>query len=277
MSEPLRDAVGSLSMNRLSSLPPGNDGGEARVSAGFDLDEIHGQQPRQRVLIVDDDPDMVSLLKLTLRTAGMDVAGALNADEAIHKCTEFQPDIFLLDLMMPIVDGWETLKRLRKITDAPVVIVSAKGQRDEIVLGLDRGADDYVPKPFYPPEVVSRVRAVLRRAQASSPITARIFPDVDLLVDFDTHEIRFRGEVIDLPPKEFAVLAVLAKNAPRPVSYETIAMEVWGEDTPDVRNRIKWLIHRLRNRLEDSGAEPSLILNRVGFGYQLNAEHGEES
>ncbi|MGD2252442.1 MAG: response regulator transcription factor [Anaerolineales bacterium] len=242
---------------------------QRKNNPGFDLDELYSMNPRARVLIVDDDPDIVTLLKLTLRKAGLDVAGALDAEEAIQKCAEFQPDIFLLDLMMPVVDGWEIFRRLRQITDAPVVIVSAKGQKQDIVRGLETGADDYVAKPFYPPEVVSRVRAVLRRAGPTAPITTRIFPDIQLAVDLETHEVLFRGGSIALSPKEFAVLSALAKHAPKPVAYQAIAEEVWGEDSLDVRNRIKWVIHRLRGKLGNGEHEPSVIVNRIGFGYQL--------
>ncbi|MGD8554134.1 MAG: response regulator transcription factor [Anaerolineales bacterium] len=242
---------------------------EAESNPGFDLDELHSMNPRARVLIVDDDPDVVTLLKLTLRKAGLDVAGALDAEEAIQKCAEFQPDIFLLDLMMPVVDGWEIFRRLRQITDAPIVIVSAKGQKQDIVRGLETGADDYVTKPFHLPEVVSRVRAVLRRAGPTAPITTRIFPDIRLAVDLETHEVIFKGGSVALSPKEFAVLSVLAKHAPKPVSYQAIAEQVWGEDSPDIRNRTKWVIHRLRIKLGAGEDESSIIVNRIGFGYQL--------
>ncbi len=238
---------------------------------GIDLDTLQDLGGRKRVLIIDDDPDMVDLLKLTLRKGGLDVAGALNAQDALEKTNAFQPDIILLDLMMPEVDGWETMRRLRQVTDVPVVIVSAKGDQSDIVKGLDVGADDYVPKPFHPPEVVSRVNAVLRRSAPSSPITSRLFPELNLVVNFDTREVFLGDMPILLSPKEYAVLSVLASQAPKPVPYLTIAEEVWENDSPSVRNRLRWIVHKLRQKLEKNPLGARIIINRSGHGYQLNA------
>ena len=243
---------------------------------GVDLDTLHGTKVRTRVLIIDDDPDTVQLLKMTLRAAGMDVAGALNANEALEKCIRHPPDILLLDLMMPEVDGWETLRRLRTVTDAPVVIVSAKETREEIIDGLDTGADDYVTKPFYPPEIVSRLKAVLRRTGPSRPIMVLSFPDAELTLDLSTHQVELHGRSIDLTTKEFDVLSVLARNAPKPVRYEDIAVEVWGEYESKIRKRIKWIVHNLRQKLMMKPVDNELIQNRPGFGYRLNIEDESE-
>ncbi len=242
---------------------------------GVDLDTLHGTKVRTRVLIIDDDPDTVQLLKMTLRAAGMDVAGALNANEALEKCIRHPPDILLLDLMMPEVDGWETLRRLRTVTDAPVVIVSAKETREEIIDGLDTGADDYVTKPFYPPEIVSRLKAVLRRTGPSRPIMVLSFPDAELTLDLSTHQVELHGRSIDLTTKEFDVLSVLARNAPKPVRYEDIAVEVWGEYESKIRKRIKWIVHNLRQKLMMKPVDNELIQNRPGFGYRLNIVEDE--
>jgi len=237
---------------------------------GTDLDSLQDLELRSRVLIIDDDPEAVTLLKLTLRSSGFDVTGAHSAEQAIEKCSQFNPDIILLDLMMPRVDGWVTFRRLRKLTDAPVVIVSALGEKTDIVQGLNTGADDYVSKPFYPPEIVSRIRAVLRRAKTSQPVTARLFPDVRLWIDFETKEVNLGTQSIMLTPKEFSVLEVLGREAPRPVSYEQLAEDIWGLDTKKAQNRLKWTIHNLRIKLKDNPLGEDLIRNRTGFGYQLN-------
>ena len=243
---------------------------------GIDLDELPSSTKRGRVLIIDDDPDMVQLLKLTVRAAGMDVTGALDASDALAKCLRYPPDILLLDLMMPEVDGWETLKRLRKITDAPVVVVSAKTDKDEVVEGLDSGADDYITKPFYPPELVSRVKAVLRRAGPSQHVSVLNFPGIQLTLDLTTWQTEIRGRSVDLSAKEFSVLSTLARNAPKPVRYETIATEAWGEYQPKMRNRIKWIVHNIRRKLGEESSPVKLIENRVGFGYQLNTGNGQQ-
>jgi len=243
---------------------------------GMDLDELPSSPKRRRVLIIDDDPDMVQLLKLTVRSAGMDVAGALNANEALAKCVRHPPDLLLLDLMMPEVDGWETLKRLRKVTSAPVVVVSAKATREDVVEGLETGADDYITKPFYPPEVVSRVKAVLRRFGSSDNADTLELPDISLSLDTSSRQAEFRGRTVDLSSKEFAVLSVLAHSAPKPVRYETIAVEVWGNYDASIRKRIKWIVHNLRRKLLPDSMVGDLIENRVGFGYQLNTRNGQD-
>jgi two-component system KDP operon response regulator KdpE len=243
---------------------------------GVDLDDLPASEERGRVLIIDDDPDMVQLLKRTVRSAGMDVTGALNAKDALAKCIRHPPDVLLLDLMMPEVDGWETLKGLRKYTDAPVVVVSAKASKEEIVEGLESGADDYITKPFYPPELISRVKAVMRRSGPSQQQSVLNFPDIELSLDMSTRQAEIRGRAVDLSAKEFNVLSILAQEAPKPVRYEIIAVEVWGEYQIKMRNRIKWLVHNLRRKLEEEAAEHEIIKNRVGFGYQLNIHNNQE-
>ncbi|MGD8814855.1 MAG: response regulator transcription factor [Anaerolineales bacterium] len=239
---------------------------------GYDLDVYLNVPSRQRALIVDDDSDTVRLLKLALQKAGLDVMGALDGFEAVRKCTDTHPDIVLLDLMMPDMDGWETLRMLRQIRDIPVVIVSAKDGKEDIVKGLNAGGDDYVAKPFHLDEVVARVQAVLRRSKQDDVVNRRVFPEVGLTVDYETREVIMNDATIQFTPKTFAVLKVLTQNAPRPVSHKQIAEEVWGEDTPQVRKRIKYTILLIRRKLGDQNDKPNLILNRPAFGYQLNTQ-----
>lgn len=237
---------------------------------GIDLDAFVGKASMQRALIVDDDPDTVDLIKIVIRNAGMDVVGAFSGIEALEKCSDLQPNIILLDLMMPGMDGWETYNRLRKLTDAPVIVVSADAKKENVVKGLNIGFDDYVTKPFFPPELVARVNVVLRRAGQSKPVTARIFSAIGLVIDFETHDVLLREKVVQLSPREFAILAALAKKAPRMVRYEEIAAGIWGEDNVKIRNRIKYLIYLIRQKMENDPNNPELILNREGLGYQLH-------
>lgn len=244
---------------------------EERVVArrGIDLDAYTGNTSLQRALIVDDDPDTVDLIKIVIRNAGMDVIGAFSGNEALEKCTDLQPTIILLDLMMPGMDGWETYNRLRKLTDAPVIVVSADTKKENVVKGLNLGFDDYVTKPFFPPELVARVNVVLRRVGHSKPVTARVFSGIGLVIDYETHDVMVNDKAVQLSPREFAILAVLAKKAPRMVRYEEIASEIWGEDNLKIRNRIKYLIYLIRQKIERDPNSPELILNREGLGYQL--------
>ena len=243
---------------------------------GYDLDIFLNAQSRQRALIVDDDSDTVNLLKMTLQQAGMDVMGALDGFEAIRKLSDAQPDIVLLDLMMPELDGLETLRMMRQTHDVPIVIVSAKASKEDIVEGLNAGGDDYVPKPFHPGEVVARVNAVLRRAKPAESGARLAFPKANLAIDFETREVLIDDTSIQFTPKTFAVLEVLARNAPRPVSHQQIAEEVWGEDSPKIRKRIKYTILLIRRKLGDRADKPRLVLNRPAFGYQLRTEPDEE-
>jgi len=239
---------------------------------GLDLDTVQEQEGQRVVLVVEDDPDTLNLLKLTLRRAGMNVVGAMDGQQAIRKWMETNPNIVLLDLMMPEMDGWETLSQLRAVTDAPIIILSAVSQKEAVVRGLREGADDYMAKPFLGDEVVARVEAALRRAGPRDPVSKLTFPGVGLSIDLETRQVTFRGEIIDLTPREFAVLETLARHQPKPVSYEMIAQDVWAEDNEKIRERIKWIVYLLRQKIEQDPSQPVLILNKTRYGYQLAAE-----
>jgi two-component system KDP operon response regulator KdpE len=237
---------------------------------GLDLDTIRSRPSARRALIIDDDPDTVDLIKIIFQNAGMDVIGAFSGKEAIQKCSDSHPTVILLDLMMPDMDGWETFHSIRQMTDVPVIVVSADTKKENVVKGLNLGFDDYVTKPFFPPELVARVNTVLRRATGAGPITKRVFPKIELTLDFETHEISLRGKEVRLSSREFALLEVLAIKAPRLVRYEEIATKIWGDDNIKIRNRIKYLIYLLRQKVEEDPNDPQLVLNREGLGYQLD-------
>jgi DNA-binding response OmpR family regulator len=240
--------------------------------AGVDLDEIHASS-RPTVLVVEDEPDTVLLLKQILRLAGFDVLGAFNGYEAVQKAAEVKPDLILLDLMMPGMDGWQTFQYLRQTTDVPVVIVSAIHNKDEIVRALRMGVDDYLTKPFVNAEVVARVQAVLRRARPTHKTDRLVFPRSDLVIDFSTQEVVLNKHHIQLTGKEFAILATLARSAPDVVQYRAIAEAVWGKDNPQVRNRIKYLVYLLRQKLESASGTPDLIQNIDRLGYKLDIQN----
>jgi len=241
------------------------------VGVGLDLDQIDAVN-RRRVLVVEDELDTIFLLKQILRIAGFNVVSASSGNEALKKVVDYQPDIVLLDLMMPEMDGWQTFEYLRQMTEVPVIIVSALGTKEDVVTGLKQGVDDYISKPFYNKEVVERVKAVLRRTQSPQEISRLVFPQIDLAVDLMTQEVILMDKTIRLTPKEFSVLSILAKHAPAIVSYETISDAVWGEDSPDVRKRTKYLIYLLRRKFEKVAPESNLILNVDRIGYKLQTE-----
>ncbi len=248
----------------------GNSMTQQVTEVGVDLDQMTADRPR--VLIVEDDPDTTFLLKHILRVGGFNVVSASSGKEALRKTAELQPHLILLDLMMPEMNGWETLSYLRQMSDVPVIIVSALGAKEEVVKGLHQGVDDYIAKPFYNAEVVARVQAVLRRAGNQTDITRLVFPAVHLIIDLVNQEVTYQEKPIELTPKEFAVLAVLAKAAPSVVTYQAISTEVWGVDSEDAYRRIKYLIYLIRQKFDTIDPANGLLINADRLGYKLRTE-----
>jgi DNA-binding response OmpR family regulator len=242
---------------------------ELQKIKGVDLDNFMDSSPRKRALIIDDEIESTTLMKMVLMNAGLDVIGAYSGQESLVKCSRMRPDIILLDLMMPVMDGWETLQKLKGITNAPVLIVSAKTSKEDIVRGLDSGVEDYITKPYHPSELIARVNCVLRRSQAASPAHQFYFPEIDLKINTQSHMVEYAKRQIELSKREFQLLSILAYYAPETVSNETLAKELWGENSEKIQNRIKHLIFVLRQSLERDASKPVLIRNREGFGYKL--------
>jgi DNA-binding response OmpR family regulator len=236
---------------------------------GADLDDYYASE-RSRILVVEDDQDTAFLLKQILRHAGFDVLSALNGKEALTKLNLSFPDLVLLDLMMPEMDGWETIDRLRQVSSTPVIVLTALTSKENAVNCFQRGVDDYMTKPFYKAEVVARVNAVLRRARTTRDTGRFVYPQVGLAIDTQTREVRLRSSKIQLTGKEFSVLLVLAKHAPEIVHYQKISQSVWGRDFPQARQRIKYLVYLLRQKFQE--ADPNagdLIENVDRLGYKL--------
>ncbi len=242
---------------------------QSQEGIGADLDEVYASN-RKRILVVEDEPDTVLLLKHILRSAGYNVLGATSGQEALKKFSEVKPNLVLLDLMMPGMDGWETYRYLRQMSDVPVMILSAVANKDEVVRALRMGVDDYLTKPFINAEVIARVEAILRRTQSNAQDVDRLlFPEVDLIVDFRTQELLHCGQHVQLTGREFSILALLARNAPAIVAYHDISMQIWEEDTPEARNRIKYLVHLLRRKFQRLPDKPDFIENVDRLGYKL--------
>lgn len=238
---------------------------------GADLDFSH-KETRPRVLIVDDDLDFIEMLKLILRHAGFDVAGASDSNSALMKCTEINPDVILLDLMIPGVDGWGIFQILREITRAPVIVVSASGNRDNAVRSLEMGIYDYISKPFYNPEIIARINSVLKRVENAKPLKVKIFPNEKLKIDLESQELVLNGETVQLLPREFKFLSILAEAAPKKVNYKYMSEQLWGEDSPKTRAHLKTIVFSLRQKIETDPTRPTLILNYRGVGYQLDVK-----
>lgn len=245
--------------------------GAAHTGTGVDLDE-YTSVTHKRILIIEDDPDTSFLIKRILILAGYDVSNALNGAEGLRKCSAVKPDLILLDLRMPEMDGWQTYGYLRQITNAPVIIISANGAKDDVVRALMNGVDDYMTKPFFNAEVVARVQTVLRRAGQSEEVGRLVFARSGLVLDFVSQEVVLKNIRILFTPKEFAVIAALAKHAPAIVRYQVITQAVWGEDTPEAHNRTKYLIYLIRRKLESAAPGTNLIQNVDRIGYRLNVD-----
>ena len=245
------------------------DSGKQKV-VGLDLDDL--TRTRQCILIVEDEPDTIFLIKQILQNAGFNVRSALTGQEAIEKVTAHHPDLVLLDLMMPEMDGWETFRYIRQVMDVPVIILSALTIKEDIVKALQLGVDDYITKPFYNAEVVARVKNVLRRARTERKTNRIAIPRLNIIVDVDEQTISIHGKRVELTPREFAIFCILAKKTPGVVRYPEISEEVWGEDSIDARKRTKFLVYLIRKKLEEAAPGEEIIVNLDRIGYKLNVE-----
>jgi len=227
------------------------------------------QTVRRRILVVDDEERMVRFIRMNLEHDGYQVAEALNGKQAIDKLRD-TPDLILLDVMMPDIDGFEVLETVRQVSNVPVIMLTAKGEEDDRVRGLELGADDYVTKPFSPRELVSRVKAVLRRTEgATGSMHGLIEVDERLRIDFDRREIWLEGKLVKLRPTEYRLLYHLVQNAGWVVSHDQLLQKVWGYEYRDEPHYVRLYINYLRQKLEKDPSEPHYILTERGVGYRF--------
>ena len=225
----------------------------------------------KRILVVDDEPRMIGFIRMNLELEGYQVLEAHNGLEALEMIRTQLPDLVLLDIMMPQLDGFETLRMLREFSSIPVIMLTAKGEEDDKVYGLELGADDYVTKPFGSRELSSRVRAVLRRAEmpSTSPEQAVLKVDDRLSVDFNRREVIVNGEHIKLRPTEYRLLYHLIENAGWTVPHEQLLAKVWGYEYRDETHYVRLYVNYLREKIEEDPANPRYILTERGVGYRF--------
>lgn len=240
-----------------------------KTNSSLELDQVEDLRQRHMALIVDDDADTVTLLKIVLKNGGFNVVGAIDGHEALSKCVDTHPDVILLDLMMPHMDGWATLSQLKNLTEAPVIIISAVIEDDVVIRALESGAVDYVRKPFSAQELVARARNALKEGTAREAAKVLEFPEWRLIIDLEARQVTQDDENMRLSPLEFSVLKTLVVNAPEPVAYDSLAEQVWEENSPQIRKRIDWIIYLLRQKLEPDPARPKLIVDHTNLGYQF--------
>ncbi len=222
------------------------------------------------ILVVDDEERMARFIRLNLEHDGFQVVEAYRGLRAIQALRDSMPDLVLLDVMLPDIDGFEVLRMIREISQVPVIMLTAKGEEDDRVRGLELGADDYVTKPFSPRELVSRVRAVLRRTEATGISShEEIIVDDRLKIDFGRREIWVEGELVKLRPTEYRLLYHLVQNAGWVMTYDQLLSKVWGYEYRDEPHYVRLYVNYLRQKLEKDPANPKYILTERGVGYRF--------
>lgn len=225
---------------------------------------------KRHILVVDDESRIVRFVRMNLELEGFRVSEANAGREAIEKVRDDLPDLVLLDVMLPDMDGFEVLKEIRSFSTVPVIMLTVKGEEEDRVRGLDLGADDYITKPFSPRELVSRIKAVLRRTEAAMPASqGLVVIDEDLQIDFDQREVIVRGNRIKLRPTEYRLLYHLVNNAGWVMTHEMLLSKVWGHEYRDDHQLLRLYITYLRQKIEPDPSNPKYILTEHGIGYRF--------
>ncbi len=228
------------------------------------------REPRHRILVVDDEPRMIRFIQMNLELEGYQVSQASNGFEALTKLRDDLPDLVILDVMMPDMDGFETLRLLREVSAVPVIMLTVKADEEDKVRGLELGADDYVTKPFSPKELSSRVKAVLRRTEMPAPVEKSVTRIDDYLqIDFDRRLVIAGGNEIKLRPTEYRLLYHLVNNAGRIMTHEQLLSKAWGYEYREESHYLRLYITYLRQKIEPDPANPRYILTERGVGYRF--------
>ena len=224
----------------------------------------------QLILIVDDELRMRRFIRMNMELEGYQVIEAENGIHALDQIRQFNPDLVVMDVMMPEMDGFETLKLLREISTVPVILLTVRDEEEDITRGLALGADDYVTKPFSPRVLTSRVAAVLRRAHWPAPPPRTVLRiDDRLSVDFNRHQVIVNGERIDLRPTEYRLLNHLIQNAGWVVPHDTLLAKVWGYEYREETHYLRLYVNYRRQKIEEAPANPHYILTERGVGYRF--------
>ena len=228
----------------------------------------------KKILVVDDEPALLRLVEQVLTAKGYEVLKANNGQEALRLFFDQKPDMVILDVVMPRMDGWQTCSRIREVSDVPIIILTGREKtEDSVVRGLDYGADEYLIKPVGNRELVARVRAVLRRAEMSSSGDVRegtIYNDTHLSIDIAERKITVNGKRVKLTPREFRLLAHLVENAGRVLTHKQLLETAWGWEYTDDLDYVRIYISHLRQKLEPVPSLPQYILTEPGVGYYFD-------
>jgi len=229
-----------------------------------------------RILVVDDEPQLTRVLRTGLKSRGYDVRAAADGLAGFEAFNDWHPDLVITDLAMPNVDGLELCRRLRAVSQVPIIVLSAKGEEKTKVDALDLGADDYVTKPFGIDELLARVRASLRRASAptTNEATQTTLDSGDFHVDLETREITVRGKSIHLTPKEFDLLVYFIKHSGKVLTHRTLLAALWGGNYVEQNEYLRVFVGNLRKKIEPDAASPRYILTEPWIGYRFNSGDG---
>jgi len=224
---------------------------------------------RPRILIVDDEPQIRKFLRISLTAHGYDTVEALRGQDGVEKCATEQPDLVVLDLGLPDMDGQDVITRIREWSEVPIVVLSVRAGEAEKVEALDRGANDFVTKPFGIAELLARVRAALRTQKHPAGEQPSELMAGDLSIDFARRRVRIAGRDVKLSRKEFDILRLLAQHAGRIVTHQQMLREIWGPAQEQEVHYLRVYIGHLRHKLGDDSADPKYISNEPGVGYRL--------
>jgi len=228
-----------------------------------------------KILIIDDDPPLLQLIEHTLQRAGFQTVTASNGIEGLARFHDERPALIVLDLMMPNLSGWRVCEQVRAESNVPIIILTAKSDPEDVIRGLQMGADDYVKKPFHPAELLARVQAVLRRvqlAQNAPPPRQLIFDGQRLVIDLEKRRVLVEGKEVALTSREYDLLAFLARHAGMILTTEKIFDNVWSYSSDADIDNVKWYIWRLRKKIEKDSRQPQVIQTERGIGYRFVAE-----
>lgn len=228
----------------------------------------------EKILVVDDEEPIADILEFNLKRDGYRVELAFDGEQALVKARDFQPDLVILDIMLPKLDGWKVCQRLRQHSTVPIIMLTAKDEETDKVLGLELGADDYVTKPFSPRELLARVRALLRRVQSyrDQEGQAAQLSFGELVIDLESYEVKKRDQIIELTVREFELLKFLALSPGRVFSRGTLLEKVWGYDFYGDIRTVDVTVRRLREKIEDDPGDPAYVLTKRGIGYYFRGQ-----
>jgi two-component system KDP operon response regulator KdpE len=229
---------------------------------------VTGTSEKSRVLVVDDEPQITRVLRTVLNSQGYQVRTAAEGEAALSNFAEWRPELVITDLYMPHMDGIELCRRIRAVSNVPIIVLSVKGEERSKVEALDSGADDYVTKPFGMDELLARVRAALRRSGSDTDVAS--FEVGDFRVDLGTRRVQARGQEVRLTPKEFDLFVYLARHPNRVITHRTLLEAVWGGASQEQPEYLRVFMGQLRKKLEPDPSTPKYLVTEPWVGYRFN-------